>query len=229
MITGTLTTDAQGRPATASVSTLLWDLPRVGIVPNAHKSADNHPDHHLEFRTPRGRAMRVGSVWSAVSEKSGRAYFSLALTDRAGRTWRMNAVRGEETPEGTWRIVPLAGGAASPIALTGRIEALDDDNLAGFIGSYDFDLDFAATLNAHKAEDTHPDWHMEARSPGGVVIRMGSVWRAVSERSGCAYLSLAFQSPTGTQHRASALPRKDAEGHYEVVALAGGETAAAIA
>ena len=61
------------------------------------------------------------------------------------------------------------------------------------------------------------------------MIRMGSVWRAVSERSGCAYLSLAFQSPLGIHHRANALPRKGAEGHYEVVALAGGETAAAVA
>ena len=193
MITGTLTADAQGRPATASVSTLLWDLARIGVVPNPHKAADNHPDHHLEFRTPHGRAMRVGSVWSAVSERTKRPYFSLALTDRMGRAWRMNAVRGDESPKGEWRIVPLAGGFASPIALTGRLEALDDGHLAGHLGSYDFDLDFTAVANAHKAEDTHPDWHMEARSLGGVVIRVGSVWRAVSERSGCAYLSLAFQ------------------------------------
>ena len=59
---------------------------------NAYKSADNHPDYHLEVRTPRGRTMRVGSMWKAVSEKSGRSYYSLALTDRMGRTWRMNAV-----------------------------------------------------------------------------------------------------------------------------------------
>ena len=227
MITGTLRTDAQGQPVTASVSTLLFDLPRIGVVPNAHKAADNHPDHHLEFRTPRGRVLRVGAMWSAVSERTQRPYHSLALTDRMGRTWRMNAVRNDESPEGEWAIVPLAGGPTLPIALTGKIETLDDDNLAGAVGSYDFDMDFAAVENAHKAEDTHPDWHMEARSPGGVVIRMGSVWRAVSQRSGRAYLSLAFMSPLGPQHRANALAREGAApGTYEIVALAGGETAA---
>ena len=220
MITGTLTTDAQGRPATASVSTLLWDLPRVAVVPNAHKSADNHPDHHLEFRTPRGRVLRVGSVWSAVSERSGRAYFSLALTDRAGRAWRMNAVRNDESPEGEWAIVPLAGGPTLPIALTGRIEALDDGHLAGSVGSYDFDMDFVAALNAHKVSEDHPDWHIEARSPAGRIVRMGSIWRATSDRSGNAYLSIAFHAPMGTQHRANAFPREgEAPGTYEVVAL----------
>ena len=227
MITGTLKTDAEGRPTTVSVSTLLFDLPRLGVVVNLHKAADHHPDHHLEVRTPRGRALRVGSVWSAVSERSGRAYFSLALTDRMGRTWRMNAVRNEETPEGEWRVVPLAGGVASPITLAGRIETLDDGHLAGHLGSYDFDLDFAGIENAHKAETSHPDWHMEARSPGGVVIRVGSIWWAVSERSGRAYLSLAFQGPLGTHHRANALRREgEGPGLYEVVALAGGEAAA---
>ncbi len=227
MITGTLKADAHGQPTTASISTLLFDLPRVAVVPNAHKAADNHPDHNLEFRTPRGRAMRVGSMWSAVSERTGRAYHSLALTDRMGRVWRMNAVRGDETAEGAWSIVPLAGGRAEPIALTGRIETLDDGHLAGFIGSYDFDMDFAAIENAYKAEPSHPDWHVEARSPGGVPIRMGSIWRAVSERSGNAYLSLAFTSPIGGHHRANGHHREGAApGHYEIVALAGGEVAA---
>lgn len=226
MITGTLTQNANGKTFTATISTMLFDIASLAVVENAYKSADNHPDYHLEIRTPRGRTMRVGSMWKAVSEKSGRAYFSLSLTDRMGRTWRMNAVQNDETPKGTWTIVPMAGGKAEPLGLTGKTETLDDDNLAGFIGSWDFDMDFVAVENAHKTDPNHPDYHIEARSPAGVLIRMGSIWKAVSERSGKAYLSIAFSTPTGRQHRANGLRRDDdATGAYEIVAYAGGEVA----
>ena len=221
MITGTLTRNAKSKGFTATVSTMLFDIAGIAVVENAYKTADNHPDYHLEVRTPRGRTMRVGSMWSAVSERSKRGYYSIALTDRMGRTWRMNAVRDEETAHGAWRIVPLAGGTTTPIALTGRIETLDDGNLAGSIGGYDFDMDFVAVENAHKASDDHPDWHVEARSPAGRIVRMGSIWKATSERTSNAYLSIAFYAPTGSQHRANGLAREgDAPGLYEIVALA---------
>ena len=88
-------------------------------------------------------------------------------------------------------------------------------------------MDFVAVENAHKADPNHPDYHIEARSPAGVLIRMGSIWKTVSERSGNAYLSIAFSSPTGKQHRANGLRREDdATGAYEIVAYAGGELAA---
>ena len=133
----------------------------------------------------------------------------------------MNAVRDEEMAADEWRVVPLAGGRTEPIAVTGRIETLDDGNLAGSIGSYDFDMDFVAVESAHKASGDHPDWHMEARSPAGRLIRMGSIWKATSGRSGAEYLSIAFHAPMGTQHRANALAREgSAPGAYEVVALA---------
>jgi uncharacterized protein (DUF736 family) len=221
MITGTLTRNADGETYTLSVATLMFDIAHLRVVPNGYKTADNHPDHHIEVRTPRGRVMRVGSMWSAVSKTSKREYLQIALTDRMGRSWRMNAVRDDEMPKDEWRIVPLAGGETRPIALTGRIETLDDGNLAGSIGSYDFDMDFVAVENAHKASDDHPDWHIEARSPAGRIVRMGSIWRATSERSGNAYLSIAFHAPMGTQHRANAFLREgEAPGTYEVVALA---------
>ena len=86
MITGTLTQNADAKTFTASISTMMFDIARVAVVTNGYKTAENHPDYHLEVRTPRGRTMRVGSMWKAVSEKSGRAYFSLGLTDRMGRT-----------------------------------------------------------------------------------------------------------------------------------------------
>ena len=227
MITGTLTQNAKSKGFTASISTMLFDIARIAVVENAYKTADNHPDYHLEVRTPRGRTMRIGSMWKAVSEKSGRAYFSLAITDRTNRTWRMNAVRNDETPDGTWAIVPMTGGRTESIALTGRNETLDDDNLAGFIGSFDFDMDFVAVEKPVKADPNHPDYHIEARSPAGVLIRMGSIWKTVSDRTGNAYLSIAFSSPTGTQHRANGLRREgDATGAYEIVASTGGELAA---
>ena len=220
MIAGTLTRNVGTETYTLSVATVLFDIAKLNVVPNGYKTADNHPDYQLEVRTPRGRTMRVGSMWKAVSEKSGRSYFSIALTDRMGRTWRMNAVRDEEMVAGEWRLVPLAGGVTAPIALTGRIETLDDGNLAGSIGSYDFDMDFVAVENAHKTDENHPDWHIEARSPAGRFVRMGSIWRATSQRTGNAYLSIAFHAPMGTQHRANGLAREgDAPGLYEVVAL----------
>ncbi|PZX14237.1 uncharacterized protein (DUF736 family) [Palleronia aestuarii] len=226
MITGTLTQNADARSFTATISTMMFDIARIAVVANPYKTADNHPDFQLEVRTPRGRTMRVGSMWKAVSEKSGRAYFSLAITDRMGRTWRMNAVRNEETPEGTWQIVPMTGGKSEQIALTGQLELLDDDNFAGFIGGYDFDMDFTAVENPHKTDPSHPDYHIEARSPAGVLIRMGSIWKARSERTGTAYLSIAFASPRGSQHRANAFRREDAEpGVYEIVALTGPDLA----
>ena len=231
MMTGTLTQNATlktgAQTFTASISTMFFDIARIAVVENAYKTADNHPDYHLEVRTPRGRSLRIGSMWKAVSEKSLRAYFSLAITDRMGRTWRMNAVRNEETPEGTWQIVPMTGGKTEGLAITGKIETLDDGHLAGFIGSYDFDLDFVAIEKTDKADPNHPDYHIEARSPSGVLIRMGSIWNAVSERSGNAYLSIAFSSPTGTQHRANGLRREgDPSGAYEIVAYTGGDLAA---
>jgi uncharacterized protein (DUF736 family) len=220
MIAGTLTRNVDARTFTLSVATLMFDIARLSVVPNGYKTADNHPDYHIEVRTPRGRMMRVGSMWSAFAKTSKREYFQIALTDRMGRSWRMNAVEGEETAPGAWRVVPLAGGATMPIALTGHIELLDDGNLAGSLGGYDFDMDFVAVLNAHKATDDHPDWHIEARSPAGRIVRMGSVWKAISQRTGSEYLSIAFHAPMGSQHRANGLAREgDAPGRYEIVAL----------
>ena len=93
MITRTLTQNTDARTSTASISTMLFDVARVAVV----ETADNHPDYHLEVRTTRGRTMKVGSMWKAVSEKSGRAYFSLAITDRMGP--RTQGAAGDVPPE----------------------------------------------------------------------------------------------------------------------------------
>ncbi|MEE4210375.1 MAG: DUF736 family protein, partial [Parvularcula sp.] len=70
MITGTLTRNADGETYTLRVATLVFDIGHLRVVPNGYKNADNHPDHHVEVRTPRGRVMRVGSMWSATSKTS---------------------------------------------------------------------------------------------------------------------------------------------------------------
>ena len=75
MITGTLTRTADGKTYTLSVATLMFDIARLNVVPNGYKTADNHPDHHIAVRTPRGRVMRIGSMWSATSKTSKREYF----------------------------------------------------------------------------------------------------------------------------------------------------------
>ena len=56
---------------------------------------------------------------------------------------------------------------------------------------------------------------------------MGSIWKATSDRTGNEYLSLAFSSPMGAQHRANGLRREDApSGEYEIVAFASGDLSA---
>lgn len=218
MITGKLTKAKKSDEFTAEIHAMTFDLVGLRVIPNTFKSKDNHPDYHIECRTPRGRALRIGSMWKAVSDKTGREYFSISITDKMGRDWRMNAVRNDDMDKNEWQIVPLAGGSTKQIMMNGKIELLEDDALVGTIGSYDFDMDFVAVANAFKQSDDHPDYHIVVKSPAGVEIRMGSVWRALAEASGNEYYSIAFYSPFGDQHRANGLRREgDASGVYEIV------------
>jgi len=196
MITGTLTENKKSDGFDAEIHAMTFDLTGIRVVTNSFKTKDNHPDYHLEFQTPRGRALRIGSMWKAVSEK--------------------------------WQIVPLAGGKTDQVMLNGKIELLEDDALVGSIGSYDFDIDFVGLPNDYKASDDHPDYHIEVKSPAGVAIRMGSIWRQASDRTGAEYLSMSFYSPFGGQHRANGLRREgDPDGLYEIVSLTGPKAAAA--
>ena len=222
MITGKLIENAKSAGFAAEIHAMTFDLVGLKIVTNEFKTKDNHPDYHIEFATPRGRALRIGSMWKAVSEKTGNEYFSISITDKMGRDWRMNAVRNEDMAKGEWQVVPLAGGKTEQIMLNGQIELLEDDAMVGTIGSYEFDIDFIGTPNAFKSSDDHPDYHIEVKSPAGVAIRMGSIWKATADRSGMEYLSMAFYSPYGGNHRANGLRREnDPEGVFEIVPLTG--------
>lgn len=217
MITGMMTANETG--FSLNISTMLFDISGLRVAENPHKNADNHPDHLIEVRTPRGSWMRVGSMWTAISEKTQRTYYSLRIKDRTGNQWRMNAVRNDETPEGQWDIVPLAGGETLPIALHGGLEILDDGNMVGSIDSYDFAMNILFLAVEDKADENHPDFRIETKSPAGTPIRMGSAWKATSQ-NGNDYFSIVFSSPTGNQHRANAVRQKGSPKHkFEIIEL----------
>lgn len=77
------------------------------MVPNEHKSKDTHPDYCIEVRNPRGVTVRVGSAWAATS-RAGNDYFQLALNVQGMGQVRANAVKGDDTPEDQFRIIPMA-------------------------------------------------------------------------------------------------------------------------
>ncbi|WP_342075117.1 DUF736 family protein [Yoonia sp. SS1-5] len=207
MLNGKLIENATGFNLT--LSTLTFDIAGLQVVPNPYKQKDNHPDYHVEFRTPRGTMMRVGAMWRAISERSQAEYFSITLTDKNNKTWRMNAVRNDSLRDGEWAVVPLAGGEPEPIMVAGHLELLDDGNMVGTIESFDFAFDVVAVQSETKSDNNHPDFHLEARSPNGTIIRVGSVWEAESNR-GNKYYSVAFWSPRGSQHRANGVRNDDA-------------------
>ncbi len=220
MITGTLKPIAKSPNFTLSIATLLFDIAGLRVTPNAYKKADNHPDYHIEARTPRGNQLRVGSMWKAVGTTSGKDYYAITVTDRNGKTWRMNAVRNETTPKGEFTVVPLAGGETSPIMVGGNLEMTDDGALVGIIESYDFSMNVVLIPVEDKQDEKHPDFRMEVTSPSGHVIRIGSAWKAVSDR-GNAYFSLSFYAPLGSQHRANAVQSEGAEpGQFNIIKLA---------
>ena len=220
MITGTLKPIAKSPNFKLSIATLLFDIADLRVIPNAYKNADNHPDYHIEARTPRGNALRVGSMWKAVGVNSGNDYYAITVTDRNGKTWRMNAVRNDTTPKGEFTVVPLAGGETTPIMVGGNLERTDDGALAGIIECYDFSMNVVLIPVEDKQDEKHPDFRMEVTSPSGHVIRIGSAWKAVSDR-GNDYFSLSFYAPTGSQHRANAVQGEGAAaGMFNIIKLA---------
>jgi uncharacterized protein (DUF736 family) len=219
MITGTLKTNPKSDIATLSIATMLFEIDNLRVEPNVHKQADNHPDHIISCRTPRGNWMRVGSMWKSVSEITDNAYYAISVTDRNGKNWRMNAVRNAESPADEWTIVPLAGGNTDRIMVGGTLEETDDGNMVALIESYDFSMNVILVAVDDKREDSHPDFQIEATSPAGTTIRMGSAWKQVSER-GNDYFSLSYYAPGGTQHRANAVKGESAaNGVFTIIPL----------
>ena len=87
MIAGTLTRNADGETYTLSVATLLFDIARLSAVPNAYKTADNHPRSLLGGPHPTG-APDAGGLHVDGREQDVRPGVLLALpspTAWAGR------------------------------------------------------------------------------------------------------------------------------------------------
>lgn len=167
--------------------------------------------------------MRVGAMWKALA-RSGAEYYSFNVTDRRGVKWQANAVRNEDLADGEWVVVPLADGQTERIMLTGDLQVMDDDTLAGTIESYDFAMNFIAVPSANKTEDSDPDFHIEITSPAKNANPHGLDLDHQVTNDGQAYYSMAFHGPQGGQHRANALQRDDAKKGapkiYEIVPLA---------
>jgi uncharacterized protein (DUF736 family) len=75
--------------------------------------------------------------------------------------------------------------------------------------------------NDFKAKDQHPDYVIEARSPRGRNVRIGSAWAATS-RAGNDYMSMAFNLPgLAGPVRVNAVQDPEAEaGCYKIIPMA---------
>ena len=110
---------------------------------------------------------------------------------------------------------------------SGELTRMDaDDAYAGHVASVDMDVEFVLLPNAHKVSDAHPDYVIEARSPKGRVIRIGSGW-AMRSRAGNDYLSLVLNLPHQPPVRVNAVADDQAEqGTYRIIPLANAQVAA---
>lgn len=109
---------------------------------------------------------------------------------------------------------------------TGTLTKMDaDDAFTGDIASLDFDIGFTMVPNAFKAKDSHPDYVIEARSPRGRSLRIGSGWASTS-RAGNDYYSLAFNLPGQSVVRVNAVRDEEAsEGVYRLIPMVTSEAA----
>ena len=104
----------------------------------------------------------------------------------------------------------------------GTLTPMDgDDAFTGHLASMDADFDFTMTPNRLKTKDSHPHYLIEARSPRGRLIRIGSCWKAKSE-AGNDYYSMAFNLPNQPVIRVNAVSDPDAEavGDYRIIPFA---------
>jgi uncharacterized protein (DUF736 family) len=103
----------------------------------------------------------------------------------------------------------------------GQITAMDaDEAYVGDIASQSFDFGFSMVPNTFKAKDSHPDFHVEVRSPRGRTIRIGSAWKATSQR-GNEYFQIALNVQGVGQIRVNAVTDPELEeGSFRIIPLA---------
>ncbi len=109
----------------------------------------------------------------------------------------------------------------------GELTKMDgDDAWTGHVASVDMDVEIALVPNGYKSLDAHPDYVIEARSPKGRVIRVGSAW-AMRSRAGNEYLSLVLNLPNQAPVRVNAVVDERAEpGTYRIIPLSNVQSAA---
>ena len=91
---------------TGYVANMALDL-NFTLYPNAHKTEEKHPDYHIEMRSPRGVAIRIGAAWMAKGAQTGNDFISLLINTPDGDL-RVNAVQNEEQRGGnTFSIIPF--------------------------------------------------------------------------------------------------------------------------
>ena len=83
-----------------------FDMDFVGL-PNPFKASDDHPDFHIEVKSPGGTPIRMGSIWQQTSAQNN-AYLSISFYSPFGASHRVNGLRGTDTAEGKFDIVPMS-------------------------------------------------------------------------------------------------------------------------
>ncbi len=106
------------------------------------------------------------------------------------------------------------------MSIAGNLEKLDDGAFTGWIATLTFDVQVALSQNPHKQKDTHPDFHITAKSPSGRDIRVGSAWFATGPSVG-EYLSLRLNVTGGDPLKVNAFPSKEDPKTYELAPLVG--------
>lgn len=172
----------------------------IKLAPIARVS-ERSPNFEITAVNRAGRTVRIGSGWTQDSKTTGNRYISMQMDVGLG-PFRVNAVQNDEAraaKSDQFEIIPLIANTAMPSgSMSGALTVMDaDDAFAGHVANLMFDLDFTLLPNAYKTKDAHPDYRIEVASPNGTAIRAGSAWRATSETTGNAYISLLINTPDG--------------------------------
>ena len=196
MFAGNLTQNTDTAGFNGTLRSRNFDI-GIKLAP-AQKQSDKAPDFDVVAKNTSGRMIRIGSAWKQES-KTGNSYVSMKIDVGEG-PFRVNAVQTEETRgSGDFDIIPfVANGAMKSGSISGELTAMDADNaFTGYIANMMIDISFTVVENDFKAEESHPDYHLQISSPKGNAIRIGSAWLATAKGSGNDYLSLLINTPDG--------------------------------
>lgn len=196
MFAGNLTENSETNSFTGTLSGRNFD---IGIKLVAVKqTSEKAPNFDVVARNTSGRMIKIGAAWDQQSA-AGNRYMSMQI-DVGDGPIRVNAVQTDETRgTDTFDVIPFVGNAAMKSgSVSGELTAMDADNaFTGYIANMMLDLTFTLLANDFKAEDNHPDYHIQISSPKGRNIRIGAAWMAQGQATGNDYISLLINTPDG--------------------------------